>query len=483
MKLSELESMKLLPRFAEGYEFACNALDEWMKQRVSFKDALESPWTLEGIAALSEDDLQAAYKIYSTADYYPDLPRADRNRFLFEQIVNIRKLGTIDAVKALMRYIYPGMSVTIDDTIAFDDNGNVIDSSLLHCYDLHINLDLTQLPDYVMGRVADNVRRFMRATAALHSIAYAAGVEIQINPAPINDEHAIMTAVTDACKGDVDAWGLYGFTPIEYEDGTSGSGILIMRAIRMSHTELSNWTLQDAKRFADLVSVQDAAATSSVVQRTSDILFPHDVIKQIVGAMYNVDADGTEVFRRVRDGQFGIYKNAPNITQIEHLYRSDFAVHPTILFVLIHPSRTPYNAGAYTFTQAGRSDAPILWKIDERVAYKGVDFPNGVIFGIKQSSASLAFGEACKDMIVNYVSDGFLRCQTTNTLYANVQYFAFAYYTEDANAVEVPIRRISDDAQFRAYTTPDNYYFILDENYETNTWIPESELQPHGYYI
>lgn len=140
MKLSELESAQLLPRFAEGYEFACTALDEWMAQRVSFKDALESPWTLEGIAALSEDGLQEAYKIYSTADYYPDLPRADRDRFLFEQIVNILKLGTIEAVKSLMRYIYPGMSVTIDDTIAFDDNGNVIDSSLLHCYDLHIIL-------------------------------------------------------------------------------------------------------------------------------------------------------------------------------------------------------------------------------------------------------------------------------------------------------------------------------------------------------
>jgi hypothetical protein len=483
MKLSELESMKLLPRFAEGYEFACNALDEWMKQRVSFKDALESPWTLEGIAALSEDDLQAAYKIYSTADYYPDLPRADRNRFLFEQIVNIRKLGTIDAVKALMRYIYPGMSVTIDDTIAFDDNGNVIDSSLLHCYDLHINLDLTQLPDYVMGRVADNVRRFMRATAALHSISYEAGVEIPIHPVPINGAQAVMSEVVESCKGDVDAWGLYGFTPIEYEDGTSGGGILIVRAIRKSYTELSNWTVQEAKRFADLMSVQDSAATSSVVQRTSDILFPHDVIKQIVGAMYNVDVDGTEVFRRVRDGQFGIYKNAPNITQIEHLYRSDFAVHPTILFILVHPSRTPYNAGAYTFTQAGRLDAPILWKIDERVAYKGVDFPNGVIFGIKQSSASLAFGDACKDMIVDYVSDVFLRCQTTDTLYANVQYFVFAYYTEEANAVEVPIRRISDDAQFRAYTTPDNYYFILDENYESATWIPEADLAKYGYYI
>ena len=86
-------------------------------------------------------------------------------------------------------------------------------------------------------------------------------------------------------------------------------------------------------------------------------------------------------------------------------------------------------------------------------------------------------------MIVDYVSDGFLRCQTTNTLYANVQYFVLAYYTEEENAVEVPIWRSSDDAQFRAYTTPDNYYFILDENYETNTWIPESELQPHGYYV
>lgn len=481
MKLSELESMELLPRFAEGYEFACKAFDEWMARRVSFKDALESPWTLEGIAALSEDDLQAAYKIYSTADYYPDLPRADRNRFLFEQIVNIRKLGTIEAVKALMRYIYPGMSVTIDDTIAFDDNGNVIDSTLLHCYDVHINLDLTQLPDYVMGRVADNIRRFMRATAALHSIAYEAGVEIQINTAPINDEHAIMTAVTDACKGDVDAWGLYGFNPIQYEDETSGGEILIVRAIRKSGTAISKWTAKEAKRFADVMDVQDAAATSSVVQRTSDILFPHDVIKQIVGAMYNVNVDGTEVFRRVRDGQFGIYKNAPNITQIEHLYRSDFAVHPTIQFILVHPSNTPYNANVFTFTSTAQ--APILWKVDDRVAYQKADFPNGVIFGIKQSSTPLAFGDACKDMIVNYSLDGFLRGSTTGTLYANVQHFVLAYYTDQAAAMVVTVWRSSDDAQFRAYTTPDNYYFILDENYESASWIPEADLAQYGYHI
>jgi hypothetical protein len=322
----------------------------------------------------------------------------------------------------------------------------------------------------------------MRVTASLHSIAYAAGVEIQINPAPINDEHAIMTAVTDACKGDVDAWGLYGFTPIGTDDGASGSSLTIAYNIQHMVSDQISWSTNMALRFGRAFERGDAAATSTLIRSNISVLFTKEEAKKIIGILYNSPAK-TESTLKIRDGQYGIYKNAPNITEIEHLYRSDFAVHPTIRFVLVHPSRTPYNAGAYTFTQAGRSDAPLLWKIDERLAYKGVDFPNGVIFGIKQSSTSLAFGDACKDMIVDYVSDGFLRCQTTDTLYANVQYFVMAYYTEEANTVEVPIRRISDDTQFRAYTTPDNYYFILDENYESATWIPEADLAKYGYYI
>lgn len=155
---------------------------------------------------------------------------------------------------------------------------------------------------------------------------------------------------------------------------------------------------------------------------------------------------------------------------------------PTVDFVYAHPSRTPYNAGAYTFTQAGRLDAPILWENGVRNAYRGVDFPHGVIFGIKQSGSSLAYGEACKDMIVDYVSDGFLRCQTTETLYANVQYFVLAYITDETDAVEVPIYRIADNAQYRAYTLNGNY-FILDENYVSAKWIKESELATYGYRV
>ena len=156
---------------------------------------------------------------------------------------------------------------------------------------------------------------------------------------------------------------------------------------------------------------------------------------------------------------------------------------PIVSFMYTHPSRTPYNSGAYTFTQAGRLDAPILWENGVRNAYKGADFPHGVIFGIKQSGISLAYGEACKDMIVDYVSDGFLRCQTTETLYQNVQYFVFSYILDETDAVETPIYKISDDAQYRAYKTSDNHYFILDENYVSAKWITENDLSTYGYHV
>ena len=154
---------------------------------------------------------------------------------------------------------------------------------------------------------------------------------------------------------------------------------------------------------------------------------------------------------------------------------------PAVNFIYGHPSRTPYNAGPYTFTDIGRRDAPILWENGARNAYKGADFPNGIIFGIKQSSISLAYGPACKDMIMDYISDGFLRCQTTETLYENVQYFVIAYIGEATDAIETPIYRISDGVQHRAYKTGDNHYFILDENYISSKWIEESELATYGY--
>lgn len=156
---------------------------------------------------------------------------------------------------------------------------------------------------------------------------------------------------------------------------------------------------------------------------------------------------------------------------------------PAVYFAYGHPSRTPYSTAPYTFTNTEWHDAPILWENGVRNAYKGADFPHGIIFGIKQSGESLAYGEACKDMIMDYVSDGFLRCQTMETLYENVQYFVFAYITDKTDAIEVPLFRIADGSQYRAYKTGDNHYFILDENYVSAKWIRDSELESYGYRV
>lgn len=321
MKLSDLESMKLMPKYATAYEFACKALDSWMEETHSRADALSSPWTLEGIAALTEEELQQAYKIYSMADYYPELPRDSRNRFLFEQIVNIRKRGTVEALTALMRYIYPDMTVTFDDVLAFDENGNIIDSSLLHKYGITINLDLDTLPEYVTGRILDNLKRFMRATAALESISYvttSADIESTL-PTAVNDFAACIE--TESADVDAESWGIYGYYPIGLDNGNAGTSNQM--AVTINHSGEVPWTLSQIKNWTDSVYSASTAATASKLMRTSSVLYKKEDAKRIVGIFYNTTMTSS-VTTKLRDGQFGIYKNGPTVTEIEHLYRSDF---------------------------------------------------------------------------------------------------------------------------------------------------------------
>lgn len=321
MKLSDLESMKLMPRYATAYEFACKALDSWMEETHSRADALSSPWTLEGIAALTEEELQQAYKIYSMADYYPELPRDSRNRFLFEQIVNIRKRGTVEALTALMRYIYPDMTVTFDDVLAFDENGNIIDSNLLHRYGITINLDLDTLPEYVTGRILDNLKRFMRATAALESISYvttSADIE-SILPTAVNDFAACIE--TESADVDAESWGIYGYYPIGLDNGNAGTSNQM--AVTVNRSGEVPWTLSQIKNWTDSVYSASTAATASNLMRTSSVLYKKEDAKRIVGIFYNATLTSS-VTTKLRDGQFGIYKSGPSITDIEHLYRSDF---------------------------------------------------------------------------------------------------------------------------------------------------------------
>lgn len=152
---------------------------------------------------------------------------------------------------------------------------------------------------------------------------------------------------------------------------------------------------------------------------------------------------------------------------------------PAVNFIYGHPSLVPYNAGAFTFTST--TQKPIVWENGSKTYYRTFEIPNGIPFGIKVSSVSLAYGPACSDAFLEYTLDNFLRIGTTETLYANVQYFVIAYIEGETDAIETSIYRISDDSQYRAYKTTDNHYFILDENYVSAKWIKESELATYGY--
>lgn len=154
---------------------------------------------------------------------------------------------------------------------------------------------------------------------------------------------------------------------------------------------------------------------------------------------------------------------------------------PTVSFIYGHPSVTPYSSGAFTFTSI--TQKPIVWENGSRNYYRPSEIPNGVPFGIKVSGVSLAYGPSCSDAFLEYTIDNFLRIGTKETLYANVQYFVISYIDGETDAVEVAIYRLSDDAQYRAYKTPDNHYFILDENYVSAKWIEENELATYGYRV
>lgn len=319
MKLSELETIKLLPQFAKAYEYACKALDQWMAVNHTRSNALSQPWTLESIAALTEAELQEAYKTYSDAVYYPDLSRQARNEFLYEQIVNIRKKGTKTAIQSLMQYIYKDMSVSIDDDLAFDKDGNLVDASMLHKYMLSVGIDPAEMPDYLTSRILDNIRKFMRASAALYSLSYTSDAEISATPLMVNGIRSC--GITEDVRINEQPWGICIFYDNDMAS-TSGHSVSYVKLIRFT----LEYPLASSKALIDrTVIIKDRLdimyKTDGISNYTYDnTLATYSTMRARVKACYDyVDGSFTAA-----DGCFGVYKNAPTITQIQRLYRSDF---------------------------------------------------------------------------------------------------------------------------------------------------------------
>lgn len=174
MKLNDIQSRQLLPRFARDIQWIQNAFDAIVKIAANRSISIDAPLTLEAIAALTDEELEAYYKQYGVVEYYPELARETRNNMLYWLSRMYRYLGTPEAITRLCRYVYDEVSIiaNVQDNLAFDDAGNLIDEDLLDLFDVVIDVeDPTVIIDKTQ-RIVDNIFRVCRNSQTLRDIIY-----------------------------------------------------------------------------------------------------------------------------------------------------------------------------------------------------------------------------------------------------------------------------------------------------------------------
>jgi hypothetical protein len=174
MKLSDIESKQLLPRFAKKISWVMDTLDALIRPTVERVKSIDAPLTMESIQACTDEELEALYDQYGVAQYYPDLARDTRDKMLYEMARIYRYLGTPHAIETLCEYIFDGvhLNVKVLDNLAFDEEGELVDESLLDTFDIQVEPSIPVLDEYTNTRILANIIRFSRNSQALRDILY-----------------------------------------------------------------------------------------------------------------------------------------------------------------------------------------------------------------------------------------------------------------------------------------------------------------------
>lgn len=174
MKLKDIISTGLLPRFAKDSAWCQAALDTWVRSAVGKFAALGVPFTFEAVKALTDEELQELYKQYNIVEYYPDLSRTTRELMIYNISKLRRRLGTKAAVVALVQYVFDGLNLSVDiyDNLAFNETGELIDASLIDVYDVEITLSDAVLTDEIRKRLLNNIFRLVPDRLGLRNIIF-----------------------------------------------------------------------------------------------------------------------------------------------------------------------------------------------------------------------------------------------------------------------------------------------------------------------
>jgi len=182
MRLNNIKSTQLLPQqssnqgeasIEERLEWICSAFDTFVKSIDARRLALAAPYALEAIKKLTDEELQQYFREFDLATYYPDLPRASREMMLYEQLKNFRILGTKAAIQAMIQYLFGDnpISLEIMDNLAFDENGVLVNESLLNLYDAVVTIENPTLDKFQLSRIFANLTKFNRSSQKLRGIS------------------------------------------------------------------------------------------------------------------------------------------------------------------------------------------------------------------------------------------------------------------------------------------------------------------------
>lgn len=174
MKLKDAETTQFLPEFALPASFLTTALDEFLKFSDGRLDCLPAPLTLESCLALDDAEMQAFYNQFGLAKYYNDISHYRRAWLLFFQNRLWRLLGTPTAIETLCQYLFDEVDVSLEiqDNLAFDSDGNLVNEELLDTFDAELTVSKSYLPENMLFRILANIIRFTRNSQWLRAFIF-----------------------------------------------------------------------------------------------------------------------------------------------------------------------------------------------------------------------------------------------------------------------------------------------------------------------
>lgn len=239
MRLHDIESAYLLPRFAHNAEWEQNALDVVVKGVRAKSFAMGAPYARKAISALSDAELQAFYFQYGIAIYYPDLSRETRENMLFELARVYRSLGTPHSVELLCEYIFDGADkvvVEIHDNLAFNAAGELVDDSLLDLFDVDLFPTSPTLSQDKIERIVENIFRFCRNSQTLRDIIIEFPDVAELPIASCDLESYIYTVGGDDIAAQPEAIRDYDFILIDATTGRVTYGVENLTEIEFTPT-------------------------------------------------------------------------------------------------------------------------------------------------------------------------------------------------------------------------------------------------------